>query len=298
VIVMTDPLICEFALSSSESGHGVSCDATGAYIDSISLPEKRYSNGQPCWTARDSDKLSAEMSARYGLPIDFSSRANGLNAVACALNDGDIARAQLVTLFLRFPTSPDASASSLSLDNATTFFRSLQINGLIKVWNPEEHPRWPAGAPDDQGGQFAPKDGDTQVADNRLSGAVGREAAAVGCISGIVATTPEGAAAGCAASGPGCPIGGTVGGAVTAIGSCIAGGVAGYEACHSIGQSNPARPANPDRPTDRAIKDQCIARCSPLLERPERAGKWGTNEWDFRECLDECIKEKKAYWGD
>ena len=38
------------------------------------------------------------------------------------------------------------------------FVRELFRCGLIKAdWDPNEHPRWPAGAPDSQGGQFAPK---------------------------------------------------------------------------------------------------------------------------------------------
>ena len=38
------------------------------------------------------------------------------------------------------------------------FIRSLHWSGLIKTnWDPGEHPRWPAGAADSQGGQFAPR---------------------------------------------------------------------------------------------------------------------------------------------
>ena len=42
----------------------------------------------------------------------------------------------------------------------------LQWSGLLKAdCDPDEHPRWPAGAPDSQGGQFAPKDDDTGKTD-------------------------------------------------------------------------------------------------------------------------------------
>ncbi len=39
------------------------------------------------------------------------------------------------------------------------FIRDLHWSGMLKAdWDPDEHPRWPAGSPDSRGGQFAPKD--------------------------------------------------------------------------------------------------------------------------------------------
>jgi hypothetical protein len=46
-------------------------------------------------------------------------------------------------------TQQPANAKSRSPGNVHGFFR--------KVWESDEHPRWPTGAPDSQGGQFAPK---------------------------------------------------------------------------------------------------------------------------------------------
>ena len=195
------------------------------------------------------------------------------------------------------------------------FIRELDASELLKViWVSEAHPRWPAGSEDSQGGRFSPKgdssanyEGDQntlsagrpqqgsngliEVADSR-SGPMCREVAAAGCVATSAATAGEGAAAACVATGPGCPVGATVGGAITALGSCLVGGIAAYEACSNTNASNP------DRPSDRAIRDQCIQRCWPLLERPEGPGRRGKNEWDFRKCVDECIKEKNEYWGD
>ena len=80
----------------------------------------------------------------------------GLAAVAHALNGGDIAQAQLITLHLQFPT-PAVATNGLSRDNLIKFVRELYAGALIKIdWDPDEHPRWPAGVPDSQGGQFAP----------------------------------------------------------------------------------------------------------------------------------------------
>jgi hypothetical protein len=123
---MMDPLTCEFGLSVPADGHGVSCDANGAYIDLIPLLEKRFSDGQLRWEPRDSKTLSAEITAHYGLPIDLTSRANGLHAIASALNDGNLAKAQLVALFLRFPTLRQASAPSLSDNAVVNFVRELE----------------------------------------------------------------------------------------------------------------------------------------------------------------------------
>lgn len=45
-----------------------------------------------------------------------------------------------------------------SCNDLIKFIRDLHWSGMIKGdWDPDEHPRWPAGAPDSQGGRFAPK---------------------------------------------------------------------------------------------------------------------------------------------
>ncbi len=40
-------------------------------------------------------------------------------------------------------------------------FEGLPVQLLAKTWESDDHPRWPAGTPDNQGGQFAPKNGET-----------------------------------------------------------------------------------------------------------------------------------------
>jgi len=83
-----------------------------------------------------------------------------LSAIAAALNAGNIARAQLVTLHLQFPNPPPLARAVTSHNELSKFIRELHWSGLIKAgWDSDQHPRWPAGTPDSQGGQFAPKDG-------------------------------------------------------------------------------------------------------------------------------------------
>jgi hypothetical protein len=297
----------EFSLALPGDRRGFSCDANGAFIDGIPLLKRRTTDFGEIWERRDSELLSDELSSHYGLPIDVSSKSAGLETIAKALNANAIARAQTVALQLQFPPRPKIEQGAAWEDAAIKFIHALRSRGwLRKTWDSDEHPRWPEGAPDSQGGQFAPKDGNvgqqdapglTEVASNLRDGPICRDVAAAGCVAGVIATAPEGTTAGCVAAGPACPVGAAVGGTVTAVGSCIAGGILGYEACHTTVRPNSISPSNPDRPSDRATKDQCMAICSNHLGQPEGNGKWGTNEWNFRLCVEECIKEKKAYWG-
>ncbi|MGB8365697.1 MAG: hypothetical protein WCE20_14395, partial [Rhizomicrobium sp.] len=48
------------------------------------------------------------------------------------------------------------------------FIPGLHWSDLIK-WAPAEHPRWPAGTSDSQGGRFAPKGQDGAPCDRTIS---------------------------------------------------------------------------------------------------------------------------------
>ena len=88
----------------------------------------------------------------------MSSKMGGLRAIANALNEGDVARAQIATVLLGIPDLPVLSKGACSPADLRKFVDELKWSGLLKSdWDPDEHPRWPAGAPDSQGGQFAPK---------------------------------------------------------------------------------------------------------------------------------------------
>jgi hypothetical protein len=148
----------EFRLAPPGSGRGLSCDANGAFIGAIPLLKRSGDDGPGHWEPRDCVGLSQQLGREFGLPIDMSSKMGGLNAISSALNRGDLARAQIATVLLGIPEPPTPSSGDVSCDDFIKFIRSLGWSGLIKAdWDPDEHPRWPAGAPDSQGGQFAPK---------------------------------------------------------------------------------------------------------------------------------------------
>lgn len=81
-----------------------------------------------------------------------------LASIAGALNKHSVALAQIATLQLMFPDPPFVSNARPSRDIIVKFIRALNSSGLIKEgWDAGLHPRWPTGAPDGQGGRFAPK---------------------------------------------------------------------------------------------------------------------------------------------
>ena len=154
-----------FRLSPAGSGHGLSCGEAGAFIGPVPLLKRTNKGSTLSWEERNSEEVSPELTKHYGLPIDISRKIKGLRAIASALNAGDIARAQITAIFLQIPeirpliktTSPNNSALALIL--------ALHESGLLaKQWNSCDHPRWPGGAPDCQGGEFAPKSAETQSA--------------------------------------------------------------------------------------------------------------------------------------
>lgn len=151
---MNVPPIREFRLSSA--GRGVSCDANGAFVGAVPLLKRSLKSGREIWEPRENGELSAAIGSDFGLPVDMSSKAAGLLAIARALNEGNIARAQIATVLLAIPDIPALSKDMRSREDSIKFIRELYRSDLIK-WDEDEHPRRPAGAPDSQGGQFAPK---------------------------------------------------------------------------------------------------------------------------------------------
>jgi hypothetical protein len=150
-------LIHEFRLSSRRSD-GVSCDEGGAFVGAIPMLARTRRNGKEEWRPRDCDDVSKELSAQYGLPIDISSKRGGLAAIAKALNEGDVVRAQVATVLLGIPRPPSVSKGAPSRQAMIELASDLRWSGLLKAdWDSDKHPRWPAGAPDSQGGRFAPK---------------------------------------------------------------------------------------------------------------------------------------------
>lgn len=148
-------MIHEFRLS-PHGKSGISCDGEGAFVGAIPILHRLRMTGKDEWQPRDCNNLSEEMSAQYGLPVDMSSKRGGLRTIAKALNDGDLARAQIATVLLGIPDPSPLSKRNGSRDQMIKLIRDLHWSGLLK-WDPDEHPRWPAGSAGGKGGEFAPK---------------------------------------------------------------------------------------------------------------------------------------------
>lgn len=144
---------------SERLGSGVCCNENGLFVGEIPLLECCGSNGFGQWRPRSVPDLSRDLSKRYGLPIELQTKIGGLAAVARALDRGDFLAAQIAALHLQLPDPPALAKSSLSKDQMFDLARQLKASGLLKAdWDPQEHPRWPAGSADGIGGEFAPKD--------------------------------------------------------------------------------------------------------------------------------------------
>ncbi len=151
-------MIYEFRLSPSGKGRGVSCDANGAFIGSIPLLKRAKIHGRDRWEPHNSSDLSKQLGNQLSLPIDMSAKAGGIKAIANALNEGNVVRAQIAAVLLGIPDPQPLREGSRSRSEMIKFIRDLDWSGLIKAeWDPDEHPRWPAGTPDNRGGEFAPK---------------------------------------------------------------------------------------------------------------------------------------------
>jgi len=131
-------------------------------------------SGKDEWQPRDCDDLSRRMSAQYGLPIDMSPKTGGLKAIAKALNQGDIALAQIATVLLGIPDPLPFSTRPSSREQMTKLGCDLHWSGLLK-WDSGKHPRWPAGSDDGRGGEFAPKDAEAEA--SAASQSIGWESA-------------------------------------------------------------------------------------------------------------------------
>jgi hypothetical protein len=124
-------LVREFRLSPQ----GVSCDENGAFLAAIPLLKRSHANGKDRWQPIDSEQLSEQISSRFGLPIDMSSKMGGLETIADALNAGNVARAQIATVLLGIPDPPTLLKGARSRDAIIKFVRDLGWSGLIKSDN-------------------------------------------------------------------------------------------------------------------------------------------------------------------
>lgn len=139
-------------------GSGVSCSENGVFVGAVPLLEQGRGPSEPDqWHPRSVSDLNRDLSKCYGLPVEFSLKMDGLEAVARALGRGDVFHAQIATLHLEIPDPPLRTKSAQSPSELLNLARRLQASGLLKAdWDPAKHPRWPAGSPGSIGGEFAP----------------------------------------------------------------------------------------------------------------------------------------------
>lgn len=148
---------------------GLSCDERGVFLGGIPLLERVPDRAdEECLAPRPSDDLSREFGMLYGVPIDMAGKQGGLSTVANALNRGNLALAKIASVQMQLPDLPHFSVRH---ENAAKVAFLLRRGGLLKeAWDPAKHPRWPAGSPDSQGGEFAPDDGGSS--DSSLTGGI------------------------------------------------------------------------------------------------------------------------------
>jgi hypothetical protein len=135
----------QFQLSSEDEG--VRCDAGGAFVGHVSL--LKYAGGQ--WMPRETAVLSRALSAIYGLPVDASAKQGGIAAIAEALNEKDVTRAQLATLFLHFPEPPPLAKGAPSRGEVIKLAIALDWAGLLVKL---ETGSYTARVMDGEGGEF------------------------------------------------------------------------------------------------------------------------------------------------
>lgn len=125
---------------------GVSCGEQGPRVGTVQLLRRDASG----WKPRAPAELNEILRPITLYPIDFMTRVGGLQAVARAMNEGDLVRAIICTLHMRLPPLPDTDAAFLAMRKDPP---------IPSTGSPFEilHPRWEAGATDGRGGQFRPK---------------------------------------------------------------------------------------------------------------------------------------------
>jgi hypothetical protein len=139
---------------------GVACSEAGLAIGGVALLARAAATPQASWSVRPLADLDAELTARYGLAVDVSDKAEGIAVVARALDKGDIALAQIAALLLQFPDPPEFAKQALEGSALVSLASELICSGLLKGdWNSDAHPR--TGTPPNRG-WFAPVPKDSE----------------------------------------------------------------------------------------------------------------------------------------
>ena len=134
----------------------IECDAGGLRVGGVALLAR---GAKGAWAKRDERDLDRELSKLYGFPLDFARMRRGVDAVAAALANGELARAQIAALLLQLPDPPASAGPQPDALQKRRLARDLVACGLLKAdadWD-DKHPR--TGAPPNPG-WFAPKSGE------------------------------------------------------------------------------------------------------------------------------------------
>jgi hypothetical protein len=132
------------------SADGARCDATGLFVGHAPLLHRTSGDR---WTPRDADEIDADLSVVYGQPVETAAIRGRLVSIADALTRGDIPRAAITALHIRFPDPPGLEKGDAA--EAAALAAQLAEIGLLKgSWDPDKHPR--LGGPPNAG-WFAPK---------------------------------------------------------------------------------------------------------------------------------------------
>jgi hypothetical protein len=144
---------------------GVECDGDGPRIGGVAL---LTCDAKGRWKGRDECILSRELGKVYGFPIDLSCKRRGVEALAAALTNGELARTQIITLLLQLPDPPVSASAPSDILEKRRLARDLVACGLLKAdadWD-DKHPR--AGSPPNPG-WFAPTSGASEADTPRTS---------------------------------------------------------------------------------------------------------------------------------
>ena len=118
----------------------IECDAEGLRAGGVALFARDANGG---WTRRDRGELNRELSKLYGLPLDCERKGGALDAVAAALTNGELARAQIGALLLQLPDPPPPASAHAEDSERRRLADGLLACGLLKAdadWD-DKHPR-------------------------------------------------------------------------------------------------------------------------------------------------------------
>ncbi len=108
----------------------IECDTAGMRVGGVALLAR---GADGCWKRRDARNVNRELSELYGFPLDLTSICSGVDAVGAALENGELARAQIATLLLRLPDPPGAEATAVDVLEKRSLALDLIACGLLKA---------------------------------------------------------------------------------------------------------------------------------------------------------------------